>query len=190
LSELGGVELAEVSSSSSGRAEVRAVLAQFHYLGWRMPVGENLQYLARGGHGGLVAVLVFGAAAWKCAARDQWIGWTVGQREARLGWIANNQRFLIAPWVRVRYLASHLLGEVARRIAADWRQKYGHPIVMLETFVERDRFAGTCYRAANWQRLGSTRGRSRQDRDHDLRVPVKEVYAYPLRPDWRKELTR
>lgn len=190
LSELGGVELAEVSSCSTGRAEVRAVLAQFHYLGWRMPVGENLQYLARSGNGRLVAVLVFGAAAWKCAARDQWIGWTVGQRETRLGWIANNQRFLIAPWVRVRYLASHLLGEVARRIAADWRRKYGHPIVMLETFVERDRFAGTCYRAANWQRLGSTRGRSRQDSDRDLRVPVKEVYAYPLRPDWRKELTR
>jgi hypothetical protein len=190
LSELGGVDLAEVSSCSTGRAEVRAVLAQFHYLGWRMPVGENLQYLARGANGRLVAVLVFGAAAWKCAARDQWIGWTVGQRETRLGWIANNQRFLIAPWVRVRYLASHLLGEVARRIAADWRQKYGHPIVMLETFVERDRFAGTCYRAANWQRLGSTRGRSRQDSDRDLRVPVKEIYAYPLRPDWRKELTR
>ena len=94
-----------------------------------------------------------------------------------VGWIANNQRFLIAPWVRARYLASHLLGEVARRIGADWRQKYGHPIVMLESFVERDRFAGTCYHAANWQRLGSTRGR--QDRDHDLRVPVKQVYAYP-----------
>jgi hypothetical protein len=190
LSEVGPVDLNEVSSDAVGRAEVRAVLAQFHYLGWRMPVGENLQYVARSGNGRFLAVLVFGAAAWKCAARDRWIGWTVGQRETRLGWIANNQRFLITPWVRVRYLASHLLGEVARRIAADWRQKYGHPIVMLETFVERDRFAGTCYRAANWQRLGSTRGRSRQDSARDLRVPVKEVYAYPLRPDWRKELTR
>jgi hypothetical protein len=190
LSEVGPVDLNEVSSDAVGRAEVRAVLAQFHYLGWRMPVGENLQYVARSGNGRFLAVLVFGAAAWKCAARDRWIGWTVGQRETRLGWIANNQRFLIAPWVRVRDLASHLLGEVARRIAADWQQKYGHPIVMLETFVERDRFAGTCYRAANWQRLGSTRGRSRQDSARDLRVPVKEVYAYPLRPDWQKELTR
>lgn len=189
LSDLGGVELTEVSSSALGRAEVRGFLAQFHYLGWRMPVGENLQYLARSGAGELLAVLVFGAAAWKCAVRDQWIGWSLEQRQARLGALANNQRFLIAPWVRVRYLASHLLGEVARRIAADWQRKYGHPVVLLETFVERDRFAGTCYRAANWQGLGSTQGRSRQDRDRQLRVPVKEVYAYPLQPDWRGVLT-
>jgi hypothetical protein len=189
LSGLGRVELTEVSSLSSGRAEVRGFLAQFHYLGWRMPVGENLQYLARSGAGELLAVLVFGAAAWKCAVRDQWIGWTLEQRQARLGALANHQRFLIAPWVRVRYLASHLLGAVAQRIAADWQRKYGHPVVLLETFVERDRFAGTCYRAANWQGLGSTQGRSRQDRDRQLRVPVKEVYAYPLQPDWREVLT-
>jgi hypothetical protein len=190
LSDLGGVELSEVSSCGSGRAEVRSALAQFHYLGWRMPVGENLQYVARSGSGRLVAVLVFGAAAWKCAARDQWIGWSLGQRQARLSWIANNQRFLLVPWVKVRYLASHLLGQVARRINADWQQKYAHPVVLLETFVERDRFAGTCYRAANWQGLGSTRGRSRQDRAHTLQVPVKQIYACPLRPDWREALTR
>ena len=90
----------------------------------------------------------------------------------------------------MRYLASHLLGEVARPRAADWQRKYGHPVLLLETFVERDRFAGTCYRAANWQGLGSTQGRSRQDRDRQLRVPLKELYAYPLRPDWREGLTR
>lgn len=190
LSGLGPVELTEVSCLASGRAEVRAALAQFHYLGWRAPVGENLQYVARSGSGRLLAVLVFGAAAWKCAARDQWIGWTVGQRQARLSWIANNHRFLILPFIQVRCLASHLLGRVARRIAADWERKYGHGVVLLETFVERDRFRGTCYRAANWQGLGSTRGRSRQDRDRQLRVPVKEVYACPLRPDWREVLTR
>ena len=189
LSEVGGVELTEVSSLSSGRAEVRAALAQFHYLGWRTPVGENLQYVARSGSGRLLAVLVFGAAAWKCAARDQWIGWTVGQREARLSWIANNHRFLILPFIQVRSLASHLLGRVARRIAEDWQRKYGHGVVLLETFVERDRFRGTCYRAANWQGLGSTQGRSRQDRDRQMRVPVKEIYACPLRPDWREALT-
>jgi hypothetical protein len=190
LSDLGGVQLTEVSSCSFGRAEVRSALAQFHYLGWRLPVGENLQYLARSDQGRLLAVLVFGAAAWKCAARDQWIGWSTRQREGRLSWIANNQRFLIAPWVRVRYLASHLLGQVARRIHADWQQKYAHPVVLLETFVERDRFAGTCYRAANWQALGPTRGRSRQDRARTLQVPIKEIYACPLRPDWREALTR
>lgn len=190
LSEVGPLAITEVSAQSPGRSEVRAALAQFHYLGYRTPVGENLQYLVREGAGRLLAVLVFGAAAWKCAARDQWIGWTPRQREACLSWVANNHRFLILPFVDVRYLASHVLGQVARRIAADWRGKYGHPVVLLETFVERERFAGTCYRAANWQALGPTRGRSRQDRTRTLQVPVKEVYTCPLRADFRQTLTR
>jgi hypothetical protein len=155
-----------------------------------MPVGENLQYVVRDGGDRLLAVLVFGAAAWKCAARERWIGWSPAQRQARLSWIANNQRFLILPWVKVRCLASHVLGGVARRIGADWQSKYGHPVVLLETFVERERFAGTCYRAANWQALGSTRGRSRQDRQRTLQVPVKDVYACALRPNFREALTR
>ena len=107
-----------------------------------------------------------------------------------MSWIANNHRFLILPFIQVRYLASHLLGRVARRIGEDWQVKYGHRVVLLETFVERDRFGGTCYRAANWQGLGPTRGRSRQDRTRTLQVPVKEVYACPLRPEWREALTR
>ena len=190
LSDLREVQIAEVSSCAAQRAEGRAALRQFHYLGWRTPVGENLQYVVRGEGGRLLAVLVFGAAAWKCAVRDQWIGWTAAQREVGLSGIANNSRFLILPWVRVRHLASWVLGSVARRIAADWRRKYGHPVVLLETFVERGRFAGTCYRAANWQALGVTTGRSRQDRTRTLQVPVKEVYARPLRPDFREGLTR
>ncbi len=164
LSELGPLAITEVSAQVQGRADVRAALAQFHYLGYRTPVGENLQYLVRDRGGRWLAVLVFGAAAWKCAARDRWIGWTPDQRGARLSWIANNHRFLILPSVDVRSLASHVLGRVARRIARDWRAKYGHPVVLLETFVERERFAGTCYRAANWRAVGSTRGRGRQDR--------------------------
>jgi hypothetical protein len=190
LSEVGPLRITEVSAQADGRAEVRAALVQFHYLGYRTPVGENLQYVVRDGADRLLAVLVFGAAAWKCAARDQWIGWHPGQREARLGWIANNQRFLILPSVDVPSLASHVLRGVARRIAADWRAKYGHPIVLLETFVERQRFSGTCYRAANWHVLGSTCGRSRQDSRRLLRLPVKEVYACPLRSDFREVLTR
>ena len=94
----------------------------------------------------------------------------------------------ILPWVQVQHLASWILGRIARRIAADWQAKYGHTIGLLETFVERDRFAGTCYRAANWQPLGPTQGRSRQDRHGTLRVPVKEVYVYALRSDFRKAL--
>jgi hypothetical protein len=102
--------------------------------------------------------------------------------------IANNSRFLILPWAQVDHLASWILGGVARRIAADWRHKYGHSVELLETFVERKRFAGTCYRAANWQALGATTGRSRQDRNHRVQVPVKEVFVYPLRRHFRGEL--
>ena len=149
---------------------------------------EDRQYVVRDDTQRLLAVLVFGAAAWKCAARDRLIGWIPGQRQARLGWIANNHRFLILPAVDVPHLASHVLGRVARRIAVDWQTKYGHPVVLLETFVERERFAGSCYRAANWQGLGATTGRSRQDRHRSLQVPVKEVFVYPLRRDFREEL--
>jgi hypothetical protein len=188
LSELGPLRIAEVSAQADGRAEGRAALVQFHYLGYRTPVGENLQYVVRDGADRLLAVLVFGAAAWKCAARDRWIGWTPGQRQVRLSWIANNHRFLILPSIDVRHLASHLLSHVARRIAGDWRTKYGHPVVLLETFVERARFAGTCYLGANWQALGSTCGRSRQDRQRRLQVPVKDLYACPLTADFRGAL--
>lgn len=189
LSEVGPLRITEVSAQADGRAEVRAALVQFHYLGYRIPVGETLQYTVRDRADRLLAVLVFGAAAWKCAVRDQWIGWTPGQRQARLSWVANNHRFLILPSVHVRSLAGHVLGRVARRIADDWGTKYGHPVVLLETFVERARFAGTCYQAANWQALGWTCGRSRQDRRRTLQVPVKDLYACPLTADFREVLT-
>ena len=108
-------------------------------------------------------------------------GWSEAERRARLATLANNTRFLILPWVRVPHLASHLLGQVARRIGGDWHVKYGHGLEWLETFVERDRFPGTCYRAANWQCVGTTTGRSRQDRDHTTTVPCKDVFLYRLR---------
>ena len=188
LRALGSLVVEEVSERPAAREEVRSALASFHYLGYRAPVGENLQYTVRDGAGRLLAGMVFGAAAWKCAARDRWIGWEPRQREAGLGRIANHSRFMILPWVQVPHLASHVLGAVARRIAGDWERKYGHPVVLLETFVERGRFRGTCYRAANWHALGATTGRSRQDRERTLRVPVKEVFALPLRADFREEL--
>jgi hypothetical protein len=143
-------------------------------------VGENIGYLAVDAHGRDVAALLFGAPAWRCASRDQFLGWKDQIRRQRLPTLANNTRFLILPWVRVPHLASHVLGQVARRIGADWSVKYGHGLEWLETFVERERFAGSCYRAANWQRAGQTTGRSRQDRDHTRRVPVKDIYLYRL----------
>jgi len=154
-------------------------LHHYHYLGLRV-VGENVGYLASDTAGRDVACLLFGAAAWRCAPRDRTLGWSDGQRRGGLQRWANNTRFLILPWVRVPHLASAVLGAVARRIEADWQAKYGHGLDALETFVERDRFAGTCYRAANWQWVGATCGRSRQDRDHQRAVPVKDVYLYRL----------
>jgi hypothetical protein len=185
-----GVRIVEVSSRPAERAEMRAALAQFHYLGYRAPVGENLQYLVRNGADRLLGAVVFSCAAWKCAARDRWIGWSRAEREANLSRIANNSRYLLLPWVRVSGLASWILGRLARRIATDWQAKYGHGLALLETFVELARFAGTCYRAANWQSVGVTTGRSRQDRYQTLRVPVKEVYVYPLGENFREALRR
>ena len=136
----------------------------------------------------LKAGLVFGAAAWKCAPRDQYIGWDSRTRELHLHLVANNMRWLVPPWVQVPHLASHLLGLAAARLSSDWQNKYGHRIYLLETFVERARFAGACYQAAQWIALGSTQGRSRNDRDGSLQVPCKDVYVYPLTPSFRNHL--
>ena len=154
-------------------------LQTYHYLGLRV-VGENIGYLIGDRHGRDLACLLFGAAAWQCRARDQFLGWDAQKRRGGLNRIANNTRFLILPWVRVACLASHVLGLVSRRIEADWQEKYGHGLEWLETFVETGRFAGTCYRAANWRAVGSTQGRGRQDRRHQHAVPAKQVFLYPL----------
>lgn len=160
-------------------------LSRYHYLGLRV-VGENVGYLVCDRDGRDVACLLFGAAAWRCAPRDRHLGWDGMERAAGLSQITNNTRFLVLPWVRVPHLASHVLGLIARRIDADWRRKYAHGLRWLETFVERERFRGTCYRAANWRCVGRTTGRSRQDRAKRLRVPVKDIYLYPLNGDGRR----
>lgn len=188
LKELGPLEVREVSRDRSGRDLFGAALAQCHYLGYGGSVGENLQYLVRDRRDRLLGCVLFGSAAWKCAARDQWIGWTPEQRQNRLRRITNNQRFLILPWVGVKHLASWILGRVARRIGRDWEEKYGHRVVLLETFVDQERFAGTCYRAANWVEVGTTRGRSRQDQHRTLQVPAKGVWLLPLERNARQQL--
>ena len=180
-----------VSIVEPGSADLRlfnCLLSRYHYLGHRNTVGENIRYLAHDRAGRPVGCALFGSAAWKCAARDAWIGWDRGRREANLGLLTNNTRFPVLPWVSVPHLASHLLATLARRVRADWQSKYGHPIYALETFVDRDRFRGTCYQAANWVRLGATQGRTRNDREHHIRAAVKDVYLYPLGPNFRKEL--
>lgn len=188
LRDLGSLEVREVSRDKPARRQLASALSQHHYLGYRGTVGENTQYTVTDARGRLLACLVFGSSAWKCQERDQWIAWTREQREKNLNLTTNNTRFLILPWVKVPHLASWILGRIVRRLSRDWQNKYGHPIFLIETFVEKDRFKGTAYRAANWLRVGSTRGRSRQDRDQTLQVPVKEIYIYPVRSDFQKSL--
>jgi hypothetical protein len=190
LPALGAVEVEEISSQIQKRGIFAAALAQFHYLGFRATVGENLQYLMADDQGRLLACLLFGSPAWKCRPRDQWIGWNQEQRQKNLYLTTNNTRFLILPWVKAPGLASWILDRVSRRLSGDWQKKYGHPILLMETFVERDRFQGTAYRAANWIKVGSTTGRTRQDRERKIKAPVKDVYLHPFQKNFPEELCR
>lgn len=192
LAALLPLRITEVSSPTERlqRPLFESLLHQHHYLSYRSPVGENLQYLVCDRQGRSVACVLFGAAAWQCADRDRHVGWDAPTRAQHLHLLTNNTRFLIPAWVRVAHLASHVLSQVTRRLSHDWQGKYGHPIYLLETFVERARFAGACYRAANWVRVGQTQGRSRQDRADGTRhqVPIKDIYLYPLHPRFREGL--
>jgi hypothetical protein len=173
--------------------EFQRYLAQYHYLGYRGPVGENIGYLIQSRFGADLACLLFGAAAWQCAPRDRWIGWTAEQRSQGLHFIANNSRFLILPWQRVPHLANHILSRIAQRINDDWQRRYHHRLDLLETFVQRDRFRGTCYQAANWIHVGQTTGRTRQNRrhrDNEVHAPVKDVYLCPLHSNGSRPLCR
>jgi hypothetical protein len=136
----------------------------------------------------VVGCLLFGAAAWKVADRDRFIGWTPTQRENRLSRIVNNMRFLIPPWVTVHNLASHLLALATERLQKDWQAKYGFEPFLVETFVEQGRFLGTCYQAANWKYVGKTTGRTRQDRYSRIQAPIKDIYLYALNADFKNLL--
>lgn len=192
LAALLPLHLTEVSTGGDAhdRALFAALLQQHHYLSHRSWVGENLQYLVRDRPGRPLACVLWGAAAWQCAARDRYLGWDTATRARHLHLLTNNTRFLIVPWARVPHLGSHVLSRVVRRLHVDWPRKYGHPVYLLETFVPADRFAGACYQAANWVRVGRTQGRSRQDRSDGSRyqLPVKDVYLYPLHPRFRQRL--
>jgi len=166
----------------------KCFLSVYHYLGFRVTAGENLKYMVYDKNDRPLACLLFGSSAWKCAPRDSFIGWDHKKRGKNLALVTNNVRFLILPWVKVEHLASHILGKVARRISSDWTKKYGHPVYILETFVEKDRFSGTCYKASNWIYVGKTKGRSRNDRYTTLKVPIKDIYLYPLAKRFKEVL--
>ena len=187
LRDLQPLRVFVVESESDDVRVFNGLLVHEHYLGHRNTAGENLRYLVRDRQGRPVACVLFGSAAWKCAARDAFIGWDRPTRERNLQRLTNNTRFLIPAWVQVPHLASHVLGLIARRIRADWQAKYGHPVHALETFVDR-RFRGTCYRAANWRRVGQTQGRTRNDRKHRIQASIKDVYLYPLAANFKEAL--
>ncbi len=179
---LGALQPLEVIPVQPSTAQANAFichLGQHHYLGFEGVAGQNLRYLLRDCYGRDLACVLFAGAAWKVKARDAFIGWSAPQRQERLSLIINNSRFLILPHVRVPHLASHILGIILRRLGSDWHRKYSIAPCLAETFVERERFAGVCYQAANWLRVGQTCGRSRHDRDHRLQVPIKRHLPLP-----------
>lgn len=163
-------------------------ISAFHYLGWSGTVGENLKYLFFDYSARPLGCMMFGAAAWKVQPRDRYIGWDSETRKRNLSLVVNNNRFLILPWVRVKHLASHVLAGVSRRINHDWQAKYRRPIYLLETFVEKERFRGTCYKAANWVWVGQTQGRGKLDTRKEYLLPVKDIWLYPLERSFRQEL--
>ena len=164
-----------------------SLLEEHHYLGYEQPVGEHLKYLVLG-QGRPVACLAWSSAPRHLGSRDRYIGWSAEERLRNLRFLAYNTRFLILSWVKVEHLASHILGRMASRISADWQRIYGHPIYFLETFVDPERFRGTCYRAANWVVLGKTTGRGKQSNSHVPNRSIKEVLGYPLTKQFRELL--
>ncbi len=160
---------------------------QYHYLGHTPIVGAYLKYMAWLDDR-LVACLGWGSAAWKVRDRDRFIGWDAATRQQNLAGIVNNVRFLILPWINITHLASKVLAANMRVLGRDWQQYYNQSIVLLETFVETDRFQGTCYKAANWQLVGKTTGRGKYDRAHRNSQPVKAIFLYPLATDFRERL--
>jgi len=158
---------------------------RYHPLGYKQPFGAHQRYFILDAGSRCLGCLLFAASAWALAERDAWIGWSERDRAQRLNWVVANTRFLIFPWVRVRNLASKALSLAAARIRDDWQQRYGYRPVLLETFVEAERYAGTSYKAANWIRLGTTAGRGRMDRHTRHLSTPKVIYVYPLVPDFR-----
>ena len=187
LADLGPLTPRVVSTLSDSRTW-NTLIATHHYLGYTPLAGAQLRYLIHC-PAGVVAALGFAASAWTCAPRDTHLGWDSPTRQARLHLVIGNARFLILPHVRVPHLASTILGRITRRLPADWQAAYGYTPVLAETFVDAERFAGTCYRAANWIHVGTTQGRGKLDRHHQRALPVKDVYLYPLHRHYQCILT-
>ncbi len=164
-----------------------AYIQRHHYLGHQLMPGAQLRYFIRAA-GHIVAALGFGASAWKVKPRDHLIGWSMAQRQRNLHLVVNNARFLILPWIRCKNLASRILALTVKRLPTDWQDRYAYQPVLLETFVEKPRFCGTCYKAANWRHVGDTQGRGKLDTLHRNAQPLKSIWIYPLISDFQRRL--
>jgi hypothetical protein len=187
LKELGPLRLDQVRRTPR-EPLFNGLIEQHHYLGYTRPVGEHLKYLV------LAQERPVACSAWSSAPRhlgprDRFLGWSAEARRRNIHLIATNLRFLILPWVEVPHLASHLLGCMTRQLSGDWERVYGHPLHFVETFVDPQRFRGTCYRAANWTVLGRTTGRGKDDRTGRPNRPIKQVLGYPLQRHFRRLLS-
>jgi hypothetical protein len=186
LDQIQPLELVQVRRSGE-EPLFNSLMEEHHYLGYEQPVGEHLKYLVWA-QGRPIACLAWSSAPRHLGARDRYIGWSAEARRRNIRFVAYNTRFLILPWVRMKHLASHILGCMAARISEDWQRMYGHPIYFLETFVDPERFRGTCYRAANWVLLGNTTGRGKQSNSYVPNRSIKQVLGYPLTKRFRERL--
>lgn len=180
----------ELIQTAAERKLFEQYIQRYHYLGYRIPCGAQLRYCIRSRQAPQprLACLLFTSAAWKMAPREAYIGWTPAARRENLAQVVNQSRFLILPWVEIPHLASHVLSGVIPHLRRDWEAAYGAQAVLLETLVDRSRYQGTCYRAANWTSVGFTQGRGRMDHDRTSAAARKEIFLYPLVRDWRRRL--
>ena len=188
LQALGPVDIYPVRRTAD-EPLFNSLMEHYHYLGYEQPVGEHLKYLAWA-QGRPIACLAWSSAPRHLGSRDRYIGWDAEARRRNIRFIAYNTRFLILPWVRVPHLASHILGKVTRALSDDWERMYGHPVYFAETFIDPGRFRGACYRAANWQLLGLTTGRGKNDHTNKPNRPIKEVLGLPLTRRFREYLSQ
>lgn len=188
LEQIQPIELAQVRRTAE-ESLFNSLLEEHHYLRYEQPVGEQLKYLVRA-QGRPVACAAWSSAPRHLGARDRFIGWDAAARKRNIHLIAYNTRFLLLPWVRIPHLASHILGKLAKALPGDWQRLYGHPVCFAETFIDPGRFRGTCYRAANWQLLGLTTGRGKNDHTNKPNRPVKQVLGLPLTPHFRQLLSQ
>jgi hypothetical protein len=184
--ELPPLQLRQVAGSAHSRLW-NEYIARYHYLGYTPLAGSQSRYFVFAGER-LVALLSFGASAWKLAARERFIGWQEDQRQRNLPLVVNNARFLILPWIQSKGLASKILSLIHRQLPNDWLARYGYRPVLLETFVETPRHRGTCYQAANWIKVGQTTGRGKKSSSRKPILPIKDIWLYPLHKNFRSIL--